>query len=50
MSLQAGESKDVCLAVGKPEDEEGVKFIEAPAKLSQNCGGGCCIFELAKEE
>ena len=47
---EAGETKDVCLAVGKPEDEGGVTFVEAPAKLSNNCGGGCCIFELVKKD
>ena len=38
------------MAVGKPEDEAGVTFVEAPAKLSNNCGGGCCIFELVKKD
>ncbi len=46
----AGETKDICLAVGQPEDEGGVVFITAPAKLSHNCGGGCCIFELLKKD
>lgn len=46
----AGSETEICLAVGNPEDEGGVKFVEAPAKLSDNCGGGCCIFELVKKD
>ena len=42
----AGETTNVCLALGKPEDEFGVTYVTAPAKLSDSCGGGCCIFEL----
>lgn len=48
--MKAGESKSICLAATKPEGDEEVKFIEAPVKLSENCGGGCCIFELVKTD
>lgn len=43
---KAGEEKDVCLVVEEPEKD--VAYINAPAKLTSTCGGGCCIFELKK--
>jgi hypothetical protein len=50
ISLKAGETKDVCLGTNKPEEKDGaVDFVETEVKLTENCGGGCCIFEFAKK-
>ena len=45
-----GETKDICLSVTKPEDEEGVIFTSVTVNLSHVCGGGCCTFELPTNE
>ena len=47
---KAGEIKNVCLAHAKPENESIVTLKTAPAKLTNKCGGGCCIFDLMTKD
>jgi len=47
---KADSEEKICLALNEDKDNpapsDSANFVEATAKLSSNCGGGCCIFEL----
>ena len=48
--FKARQEKQICVAVNNSKQAGDIKFVNAMVKLSDNCGGGCCIFQLVQEE
>ena len=46
----ANQTKEICITSGKPKDNGKVSFVTALAKLTNLCGGGCCIFDLMTKD